>query len=790
MNKPPLSRAYHALLAASLTLPAMAQATPTAGSPYYTDVADEYVQDATSDGMANVNMVLCIMNAMSPSDMLTSKGVLNTSTGTTEVKYIALVDKSRCDSQSRSSASNSTGADTGATSTPNYMNAVVDITRGSNASDPMVGKIWMSLAQTGGTVNVSVRMTSTTSPTVLPPYGQLHLDYVGYIGSQLQFNGFIDTNGGTVNHVETGQNSSNVSLTLNAVDTNTGNGVIQAGLSPTTVNYTFAYNSSAFARRTGSGSDQCFDRTKANASRSVWRYGIYDATSGQRVDQTNPGFPLTAVTGTGLTGVASGQTLFGYASYWGVNFGGIDPSLLPNLADGQITALSSISDGRTGNSTNYNLYKNSGKLTLWTKNNTTLAAISGVPFYFFGEGCKLVNGGNGVGANSPSGAACTASGGNLATPDFRNWVMQWNSTLQLTRNGTPITGNFEVIGTQDCSSGNCLITTYNSPTTAKQGFKQMAINAWSDALGNITIPLPAGDTMTTTGANFHSDSDPVYYYSQSTVLPSSANPLTLYCLSNCPTASSLAAAHANGNTSPFASPTDQQWGTGTSEVTYTFGANGLLDNTSTPVIAQSISNAMSQDGVNSGRLFATDLSANCPTSYCEPPVANTYYTYQTGGNQWNQTMWLTANGNTINFDAPVNVPYTVPTGSAYGSWAGKSIQLQFNGFGNLNGIPGYCVDPQSNLVVSCTSNSRFVPAFALPDNTPLTIAGEAVLTRALETELRLASETCPGGLSTSGVTAVLPTTVPQNPTLLTDPTYIGTAPQVTGAPSVIDGVLQ
>ncbi len=794
-----------------LTLTAMS--APLAGSPYYSDVANEYVQDATSDGMSNVNMVLCIMNAMSPSEMLTKKGVLDAATGITEVKYIALVDKNKCDSKTRASASNSASSETGATSTPNYMTATVDITRGNSASDPMVGKIWMTLAESGRTMSVSIKLSATTAPATLPPYGRLRLDYVGYPVGQtvLQFNGFIDTNGGVLSHVENGANSSNVSLALNAVDVNTGNGVLRATLndggSPHTVNYTFAYSSAAFARNDGLSGDLCFDRSKANAKRSVWRYGVYDATSGARVDQAHPGFPLTATAGSGLTGVTAGQKVFGYASYWGVNFGGMDPSLVPGLPDGQITAVTGITDGRPNQTTTYNLYKSSGKLINWQRHSTTLGAISGVPFNMFGEGCKLVNGGNGSGPspqNSPSGSSCAGNGQANSAPynfDFRNWVVQWNSNLVMTRGGVPVTGNFEVIGMQDCTSNNCLMTTFQSPVPAQQGFKQMPINAWSEALGSLTIPLPTGNTMgmNPSLANNHSNADDVYYFSQSTVLPSVSNALTLYCLSNCPTNASLAAAAADITpflVSPFATPTDRQWGSGTAEKTYTFGTNGLRDDTNSPVlVTAALPNPMWQGGINSGRMFTLDLvksGSSCLSTdaYCEPSAPPDYYTYQTGTNQWNQTMWLTtAAGSPVSFDPPQIASFTVPSGGAYGSWAGKAIQLQFNGFGNLNGIPGNCIDPQTNAVASCGPSTRFVPAFALADGSALNLGGQAVLTRALDSELRLSSLAC-GALSTTGVTATLPTELPHNPTVLSDPSYIGTAPQVLGAPSVIDGVLQ
>jgi hypothetical protein len=338
-----------------------------------------------------------------------------------------------------------------------------------------------------------------------------------------------------------------------------------------------------------------------------------------------------------------------------------------------------------------------------------------------------------------------------------------------------------------------MVSTFDIATSVLQGFKQMPINAWAEALGSLTIPLPAGSTMQTAGTNYHADSDPVYYYTQSTVLPSSASALTLYCLSNCPTHDSLVAAANSG--SPFVAPTNQQWGMGTAEVSYSFGAGGLLDSTSSAVVAGTISDPMWQGGINTGRLFTSSLvntGTNCPmgVAYCEPPNPSDYYTYQTGTNQWNQSMWLTANGGSVvSFDPPQSASFTVPSGTAYGSWAGKLVQLQFNGFGNLGGIPGNCVDPQTNAPANCDPSTRFVPAFALPDGSELTLGSQAVLTKALDSELRLASLNC-GTFSTPTTPPDLPTALPNNPTVASDSTYIGSAPAITGSPSVIDGVLQ
>ena len=51
-------------------------------------------------------------------------------------------------------------------------------------------------------------------------------------------------------------------------------------------------------------------------------------------------------------------------------------------------------------------------------------------------------------------------------------------------------------------------------------------------------------------------------------------------------------------------------------------------------------------------------------------------------------MWLTKTSDStmVSFDPPENVAHTVPSDAAlYGTWAGKTLQLKFNGFGNLQG---------------------------------------------------------------------------------------------------------
>jgi hypothetical protein len=144
-------------------------------------------------------------------------------------------------------------------------------------------------------------------------------------------------------------------------------------------------------------------------------------------------------------------------------------------------------------------------------------------------------------------------------------------------------------------------------------------------------------------------------------------------------------------------------------------------------------------------------------------------------------------------DPPENIQYVVPAGSAYGTWAGKSIQLQFNGFGNLSGIPGYCVNPVNNSPVDCSGpNVRYVPMFSIPDGATMTLGATPLIVKALDAEVRL-SDLGAGAVECSAMT-LSPLTLPSGGVHemnnATDAYYIGPKPPVTTGPKVIDGIVQ
>src|SRR5450631_3844398 len=389
MNSKILCRAA---LAASCLAANLVHAQIPATSAYATDPQSEYVQDSTSDSISSLNMILCIFGSMGAGSMVNT------------APYIALVDMNKCDSKAASN---------GAAGATNYATAVLDVTRASN-SDPMIGKVWLSMSDQGGALDVFVRLSATQSPSAAQPYGLFRLDYLGKKNGATGFNGFVDSQATSISQYETGNNSNNAAMALSATSTSAGAGTITAIGAPT---FNFAYNANYFRRSDGTA-DQCFDRSKANAQRSVWQYGTYNANDGSRVDMANPGFPIVAS--------YAGTSSYGFANYWGINFQGLDLNSIP---DAQPISGLTITDQRPSNTTRYTASKVGGKLTKWTQQATTLDALDGIPFSFGGDLTGLTS-------------------GNSAVTGFQNWELQWNSSNQ----------TFTVTGTQQCSNNGCVFS--------------------------------------------------------------------------------------------------------------------------------------------------------------------------------------------------------------------------------------------------------------------------------------------------------------------------------------------
>src|SRR3970040_1409718 len=107
------------ILALIAACPAVAAAAPSSDSAYVTDAQSSYVQDQTSQGINQVNMIACFMGAMKPS-ALVNQG-----------NYLALVDDSKCDTNNRDKWRNSGSSNSGSNAAQ-YVTATVNSARTSH----------------------------------------------------------------------------------------------------------------------------------------------------------------------------------------------------------------------------------------------------------------------------------------------------------------------------------------------------------------------------------------------------------------------------------------------------------------------------------------------------------------------------------------------------------------------------------------------------------------------------------------------------------------------------------
>jgi len=718
-------------------------ATPPTTSAYSTDIQNSHVEDATSEGIGQVNMITCIMHSMRP-DALVNQG-----------PYIALVDENKC-SANKSSAGNSSGGDGSQAS--NFTTTTVNSTRLTNL-DPMRVKVWLNEEDQGQASTIFVNINATAAPTTSNPYGQFRLDFCGKGATgPCMMNGMLQGADGALDYYQTedrGNNeSSTTALRLTSVGTTTGSGKLDMirtqGSASVEVAFLFAYDANHFLR-----GDQCFSRdaTDPATGMSVWRYGLYDGTTGVRVDR-NSGFPINFTSG--------GQTYHGFIGYWGINM----PASAGLTNGATVQKVDYNSNGNAPTTTNYTVALSSGKLTKYTRKATNLHAIDKVQL------TAWVN----DASNFFSGATNNTS-----------YSMYWDDSQSL----------FVVTGQQTCGNNGCSSQDLPSPQTVAPSFwTQMGLQGWSQSLGGeLYIDLKnVGSPMTSAAIN-------VVYRAQDLVYPSDM-PANLYCVNNCPTSTSMNDFFTNNTgTSPFVSTTFNNWNPSATYVTYgTDTAAGVLTSSGNAVVPSDMSavqqQSMYSNGIRSGRLFTDPTAVTCNGNmYCDYKAndLDVYYVWETGPNNWNQFAAVKdANNTFVKFDAPLQLNYTVPTGTQYGQYAGKTIVLQYGGFGNLWGIPGSCVSSLTNQPVSCDQqNARYVPEFVIPaDSTGVVTDGtNTYLVKWLDREIRFARKllsACSGLTLPSTVT--LPTSaVLKDPSDPASDIYVGTKPVVTGEPRVIQG---
>jgi len=739
----------------------LASADPASSSAYFTDPQRSHVEDATSEGVGQVNMITCIMASMRP-EVLVNKG-----------NYNALVNESKCEPNGGGDDSSSGDA----AQVETYMTATVNASRTSN-TEPMRSKIWLTQEEEGHVTTIDVNVSATQAPSATNPYGAFRLDYCGKRteanSNACRMNGYLEGSNSGIRYFQTetrddgnGPETSNIGLRLNASGTTSGTGRMQVDSNDGSFAFDFAYNASLY-RRSDGNDDQCFSRDASDPDTgfSVWRYGLYDETTGARVTR-NSGFPIQYTN--------NGTTYHGYLGYYGLQL----PTEAMNLlsSGGTVQKAEYGSGNATPTQTNYTVVKSGGKLLKFTRRTRTLDQIDGIKFSTF------------VGNEAPGMFAGAQSN--------TQYEMAWDNS----------SGKFKVTGKMNCSNNGCQNEPLQTVQEVDPQFWQSrgGVQGFSQSLGGeVFVALQ--------GASFpvNSSAISVVYRTQDLVYPSQL-PAQLFCLRDCPTSASLNAYFSSQSgqvSTPFAGSTFNNWSPTIAQnaVQYTSdSADAVLKDGSGTAVTFTDAEAYQShqqysNGVRSGRLFTSLALAECSqgsNTYCEFKVndAEVYYQWETGAYSHNQFAAVKdSSGQFVAFDAPLQVTYSVPNGAAYGEYAGKSIVLQYGGYGDLWGIPGHCVSRMTNEVAVCDDSTRYVPAFVIPQSTTtgrVTTSTGSYLVKWLDREIRFARKNL-SDCSTAGLTLpagmVLPTSADlKNPSDASSDVYIGTKPTVTEAPRVIHG---
>lgn len=721
------------------------------GAAYFTDTAEVFVEERSVDALNIVNEILCMIGQSGYQDMVNSGS------------YKAMIDVTQC--QSRDSASNDSSSknQSSGSNMPEYEFWTVNSSRQDNNS-PHIVKVWVHEAADDREPAkiIQVKSTITESVSDTNPYGLFTMNFkavTANAGTQM-FKGLLKTVevGGEVEIQFAdlggfGDFTFQEAVTVSRADTsgNTGSGTIYSleynpfdGTTETTFN--IAYNQNYFVREAQAGSTFCLDRNDFNES--IWRYGLYN-NSGARVERTS-GFPIKYSSG--------GTDYPGWIGYWGLWF---EDDITLTSGD---TVSKQTYNANGGSEETYQVFISPGKLVKHTKKLLTLADITNVPL------------------------------------DYNEWDgLNWTDYL-VNWDGS----NFVKTASRS-EATNWMYQDLTSPVNVTlTNLTNSGLNFWSQSLGGrVEVTLDAcnfnnNGTTNDWSDDYYScsasDTTSVISFIEDMVYPTDTVPDTFACFVSCPDPANLDSTSPmldssnieNQAVSPYAA----------TYYSYAYSASEMvLSYNSTPV-STTTTDSSYQWGIMSGPMFAP-TTTNLANLACEWDTSQTcawqswnsldeYYTWETGPNDWNKFTALQnpTDSSFLTFQAPLSVKYTH---AAAGTYQNASFFLEYNGFGDLWGLPGKCVDEDTGAETDCGPGTRWVPELSIPDGAEVVDLSDdttTYLVKALEKEQQMKT------VATSSCSA-LATTTYTLPDLSTwvDPD-IGTEPAIDGAPAMIGGVLQ
>ncbi len=380
-----------------------------------------------------------------------------------------------------------------------------------------------------------------------------------------------------------------------------------------------------------------------------------------------------------------------------------------------------------------------------------------------------------------------------------NYQVVWDGTDQMFYKTASMPSN---------CSGNCQWQNLASPEVFDLSTLQWGeLNFYSQSLGGqVRVPLvncmqtfPTGSIPSppTTTCDAPVNNTNIIFFAEDLVYPTDTIPASFACYDNCP--------QVDGNGQAYISM--MMSGPSNTATNYTFNPTSMLLQLNGSSVIMSQASSTNAYGVMSGALFdptTANLAAlDCNWDGDNNPATNAqvcgwkawsaldvFYTWETGPDSWNQFSALKdGSGTMLKFEPPLSVKY-VHNKAPY---AGATFMMEYSGFGNLNGIPGKCVNMDTGLDAECTNSStiRYVPAFVIPpvqadgSLTKVTVDTTEYLVKPLELEQRMKKVDA----SNCSALSVASYPLPDLATEWTAPA-IGTEPVVTVAPAVIGGVVQ
>lgn len=754
---------------------AAARAFSDSSTDYSNASQEVHVWHPAMEPIDMVNGILCFASQLR-GDAMVNQGT-----------YVALVNEAECFGDEGESSGSSENQSSGADQAPDFLEVIARSSRASDSA-PMIMDIWIPEAGEGEAIKVKV--TVTEGATDSNPFGSFNMS-IGF------FENINDTQalggGELVSFSENGEigfrlymsqsHSENfgqgeieftsvqsAAVTTNA-DQTSGNAVTAMEITGDGVPeeapggaYGLAYNDANVLVRQaqevsqldsmGSSNDVCLSRT--DFDEAVWRYDLYDADSGDRVD-INSGFPIRYD--------SNGDNdfdQFGWVGYWGVW-----TEEENGLSDGDVVVRETFDDSTDG--ARYVVNKAPGKLIKHTVESMSVSEISGVQFHYHGDYESL--------------------------GDYNAWIAQYQSGDNA--------GFYRTARVRWGEEGE-EFSQLDTPVQISSEWEGGTIHLWSNELGGSVKYVEGASTITFYREEFMNGNEAA---NGELFASGSAN---LVCLDRCP----VGTMDLN-DLATWDSPYDDgfSWheenGMTLSPISYTISNSGsntmtLMRGNEEVRIDSSISRSELEQsgtphswGIHSGpmltqaaydALVATLGNEFDPWDIYNSDQVTEFYVWETGLDEWNQLTTLSeeASGDIVSFDKPLSFRYTHSDANDRNSDAGDNngrvVLLEYGGQGDLWGIPHENVrgDNESD------DHNRYYPAFNIADGTLVgpNSSEYAVKAREIEQKMRM-DEDC-GNLSAPSSFSTPPSSLSSSYDVA-----IGSVPtDVPEAPAVVDGEVQ